>query len=78
MATHSSQMYVDGPAMSCRTALCGLLQNEQRCSCFLPNTALIIGAGRAAAVQLRVRIFLTLIPPQPQYEPPVTPIGPPH
>jgi hypothetical protein len=32
IATHSSQMNADGPAMSCRTALCGVLQNEQRCS----------------------------------------------
>jgi hypothetical protein len=37
IATHSSQMNADGPAMSCRTALCGLLQNEQRSSRFLKN-----------------------------------------
>jgi len=30
--THSSQINADEPAMSRRTALCGLLQNEQRCS----------------------------------------------
>jgi hypothetical protein len=38
MATHSSQMYVDGPAMSCRTVFCGLLQNEQRCSRLFQNS----------------------------------------
>src|SRR5437773_150838 len=31
-ATHSSQIKADEPAMSCRTALCGVLQNEQRYS----------------------------------------------
>ena len=35
IATHSSQMNAPGPAMSSRTALCELLQNEQRISGFL-------------------------------------------
>ena|SRR6266542_4064886 len=37
-ATHSSQMNADEPAMSCRTALCGLLQNEQRYSRLLKKS----------------------------------------
>ena len=37
-ATHSSQMNADEPAMSCRTALCGVLQNEQRYSGLLKKS----------------------------------------
>jgi hypothetical protein len=37
-ATHSSQMKADEPSMSCRTALCGVLQNEQRCSRLLKKS----------------------------------------
>jgi hypothetical protein len=33
-ATHSSQMNADAPAMSCRTALCGVLQNEHDTSAY--------------------------------------------
>lgn len=37
-ATHSSQMKADEPAMSCRTMLCGALQNEQRYSRLLKKS----------------------------------------